>query len=239
MYDACLPFNQIYFSNHFSLSLALLCFSTGLIKKIGEISILCGIQACAIIYSPDEPDQPEVWPSEEGVESAISRFRSVSELEQSKKMFCQESFLRQRIVKVQEQLKKVRNENRKKEIGHLISQYITVGNNLESANIIDLNDISFLADQCLEDITKKISARKAQMVTPVAENGGQTMTHGGQTVTHGEQAQVNHVQGPYTDVDAMQNMNWSSDIINAGAANDMLALEDVNVQSGWLNQYIP
>ncbi|KAK7333126.1 hypothetical protein VNO80_29890 [Phaseolus coccineus] len=205
----------------------------GLIKKIGEISILCGIQACAIIYTPDEPDQPEVWPSEEGVESAISRFRSVSELEQSKKMFCQESFLRQRIVKVQEQLKKVRNENRKKEINHLISQYITVGNNLESANIIDLNDISFLADQCLEDITKKIIARKAQMVTPaVAENGGQI-------VTHGEQAQVNHVQGPYTDVDAIQNLNWSTDIINAGAANEMLALEDVNVQSGWLNQYLP
>ncbi|WVY93226.1 hypothetical protein V8G54_032314 [Vigna mungo] len=208
----------------------------GLIKKIGEISILCGIQACAIIYTPDEPEQPEVWPSEEGVESAITRFRSVSELEQSKKMFCQESFLRQRIVKVQEQLKKVRNENRKKEINHLISQYITVGNNFETANIIDLNDISFLADQCLEDITKKIAARKAQMGAPVTENNG------GETVTrHGEQARVNHVQvqGPYTDVDAMQNLNWSADIINAAAPNEMLSLEDVNVQSGWLNQYIP
>lgn len=209
-----------------------------MIKKIGEISILCGIQACAIIYSPDEPDQPEVWPSEEGVESAITRFRSVSELEQSKKMFCQESFLRQRIVKVQEQLKKVRNENRKKEINHLISQYLTVGNKLESANIIDLNDISFLADQCLEDITKKIAARKAQMGTPVTENnGGQTV------IRHGEPARVNHhvqVQGPYTtDVEAMQNLNWSAEIINGGAANEMLALDDVNVPSGWLNQYIP
>ncbi|CAJ1960573.1 unnamed protein product [Sphenostylis stenocarpa] len=194
----------------------------GLIKKIGEISILCGIQACAIIYTPDEPDQPEVWPSEEGVESAVSRFRSVSELEQSKKMFCQESFLRQRIVKVQEQLKKARNENRKKEIGHLISQYLTVGNNLESTNLIDLNDISFLADQCLEDITKKITVRKAQMLIP--ENGGET-------VTQGAQAQVNHVQGPYTSVDAMQTLNWSTDIINGDGANEMLALEDVNVQS--------
>jgi len=203
---------------------------------MGEISILCGIQACAVIYSPDEPDQPELWPSEEGVESAISRFRSVSELEQSKKMFCQESFLRQRIVKVQEQLKKVRNENRKKEIGHLISQYITVGNNLENANIIDLNDISFLADQCLEDITKKINARKAQMQTPVAENVGEAVIH------HVEPAQMmNHLQGPYTtNLEAMQNMNWSADLISAGAAaNEMLALDDVNVQSGWLNQYIP
>ncbi|KAK7401129.1 hypothetical protein VNO78_12445 [Psophocarpus tetragonolobus] len=56
-------------------------FSTGLIKKIDEISILCGIETCAIIYTPNNP-WPEVWPSDWGVQSVLSRFRTVSELEQ-------------------------------------------------------------------------------------------------------------------------------------------------------------
>ena len=31
-------------------------------KKVSELSTLCGIEACAIVYSPYDA-QPEVWPS--------------------------------------------------------------------------------------------------------------------------------------------------------------------------------
>ena len=34
-----------------------------LLKKTEELSTLCGIEACAIVYGPDDP-QPETWPSE-------------------------------------------------------------------------------------------------------------------------------------------------------------------------------
>ncbi|QCD91395.1 Transcription factor [Vigna unguiculata] len=43
----------------------------GLIKKMNEITTLCGIEACAIIYSPNDP-QPEVWPSEPEVQRKIT-----------------------------------------------------------------------------------------------------------------------------------------------------------------------
>ena len=81
---------------------------------VSEISTLCATEACAIIYSPDEPAKPEVWPSDQGVKSVISSFREVSKLEQSKKMLCQESLLRKNLIKAQEQLKKLKTENRKK-----------------------------------------------------------------------------------------------------------------------------
>lgn len=57
----------------------------GLIKKVDELSTLCGIEACAIIYSPFEP-QPVVWPSPPGVQKALERLKTMPELEQSKKM---------------------------------------------------------------------------------------------------------------------------------------------------------
>jgi hypothetical protein len=38
----------------------------GLLKKVAELSTLSGIEVCAIVYGPYEP-QPEIWPSPEGV----------------------------------------------------------------------------------------------------------------------------------------------------------------------------
>ncbi|KAL2322265.1 hypothetical protein Fmac_026644 [Flemingia macrophylla] len=132
----------------------------GLMKKIGEISILCGIEACAIIYTPDDP-HPEVCPSNQGVQNVLSRFRSVSEFEQSKKMFSQESFLSQRIVKARAQLKKVSNKIRKKEISLLMIQYLNAGNIFDNANMIDLNDISRLIDKKLGEIERKDNISQA------------------------------------------------------------------------------
>nr|KYP34743.1 Agamous-like MADS-box protein AGL80 [Cajanus cajan] len=93
----------------------------GLIKNIDEISILCGIEACAIIYTSDDP-QPKVCPSDQGVQNVLSRFRRVSELEQSKKILSQESFLSEKIVKAQAQLKKLSNGIKKKETTLLMFQ---------------------------------------------------------------------------------------------------------------------
>jgi hypothetical protein len=52
----------------------------GLLKKADELTTLCGIKACAIIYGPNEP-QTEIWPSPWGVQSVLSKFRTMPELE--------------------------------------------------------------------------------------------------------------------------------------------------------------
>ncbi|CAH8387939.1 unnamed protein product [Eruca vesicaria subsp. sativa] len=52
----------------------------GLLKKVNELSTLCGINACAIIYSPYDTN-PEVWPSNFGVQRVISDYRQLPEME--------------------------------------------------------------------------------------------------------------------------------------------------------------
>jgi hypothetical protein len=83
---------------------------TNLLKKVDEISTLCGIEACAIVYGPFEP-QPDIWPSPLGVQNVLSKFRSLTEFEQNRNKLNQEDFLKQRVFKAQQQLMKLRREN--------------------------------------------------------------------------------------------------------------------------------
>ncbi|KAM7259107.1 hypothetical protein ACFE04_014848 [Oxalis oulophora] len=125
----------------------------GLMKKVDELSTLCGIEACAIVYSPYD-SQPEIWPSTIGAQRVVSQFKKMPEMEQSKKMVNQESFIRQRITKVSEQLKKQRKENREKEVTEVMYQSLA-GKVINGLSMIDLNDLGWVIDQNLKEINKR------------------------------------------------------------------------------------
>ncbi|KAG2394998.1 hypothetical protein LR48_Vigan09g135900 [Vigna angularis] len=158
---------------------------------MNEISTLCGIEACAIIYSPNDP-QPEVWPSEPEVQRVLSKFMEMSEQKQCRKMLNQESLLKQIIIKGQQQLTRQRNDNRKKEMTHLMFQYLNVGRVYDNPSLIDLNDLSWLIDQNLNEIKKKMTMIQIQEGAPVTENGG-------------ERGHMHHAQGPENRTDTIQN----------------------------------
>ncbi|KAK0592331.1 hypothetical protein LWI29_017361 [Acer saccharum] len=124
----------------------------GLLKKVSELSTLCGIDACAIVYSPYD-NQPDVWPSHHGVQRIVSQFKRMPEMEQSKKMVNQDSFIRQRIMKSNDQLKKQRKDNREKEMTALMFQTL-VGRSLRPFDMMDLNDLGWTIEQYLKDIYK-------------------------------------------------------------------------------------
>ncbi|BFG30338.1 hypothetical protein CerSpe_166120 [Prunus speciosa] len=83
-------------------------------------------------------------------------------MEQSKKMVNQESFLRQSIVKVNVQLKKLRKENQEKEMTRVMFQALT-GKPLQGLTMIDLNDLGWLIDQNMKELVYKIKSRKAEL----------------------------------------------------------------------------
>ena len=117
---------------------------------------MCGVEACAIISEQNNP-RVEVWPSDSGVRSVISRFRSLPGHEQRKKMVDQEVFLRQSIGKVYEQLKKQREETRKKEMTNIIDHYIqTLEFNGNSMSKCDLSDFSSFIDENLKEVDRKM-----------------------------------------------------------------------------------
>lgn len=136
-------------------------------KKVSELSTLCGIDACAIIYSPYE-SQPEVWPGTLGVQRVLGQFKRMPEMEQSKKMVNQESFIRQRITKATEQLKKQHKDNREKELTEVMYQCLT-GKGLQNLMMPDLNDLGWLIDQKLKEINKRIESMKKKSITNTNE----------------------------------------------------------------------
>ncbi|CAA7045509.1 unnamed protein product [Microthlaspi erraticum] len=127
----------------------------GLLKKVNELSTLCGVSACAIVYSPYTTN-PDVWPSNAGVHSVISEFRGLPVLDQQKKMLDQEAFIRQRITKASEHLKKVSKENREREMTELMFQWLKGNVGRFHLNIVDLNDLGFMIDQKLKDLNRRI-----------------------------------------------------------------------------------
>uniref|UniRef100_A0A803KU22 MADS-box domain-containing protein n=1 Tax=Chenopodium quinoa TaxID=63459 RepID=A0A803KU22_CHEQI len=70
-----------------------------LVKKTRELSVLCGVDACAIIYGQDE-QVPVVWPSsEEEAKRIISYYNSKSDLDPSQRGFNQYTFLNDSVIK--------------------------------------------------------------------------------------------------------------------------------------------
>ncbi|KAL1339553.1 agamous-like MADS-box protein AGL80 [Arachis stenosperma] len=128
----------------------------GILKKVNELSILCGIEACAIISNPFESEEAEVWPDPERAKEVIEKYSNSSVIDESKNMN-QESFMLQRIAKAKELLKKKRKENREKEM--LLSMYKYMKSDQElpdNMTVADLKQLDNLIDQSMKDIEIKM-----------------------------------------------------------------------------------
>ncbi|KAK8661226.1 hypothetical protein V6N13_052123 [Hibiscus sabdariffa] len=200
----------------------------GLMKKVSELSTLCGIDACAIMYSPYE-SQPEVWPSAMGVQRVLSKFRKIPEMEQSKKMVNQESFLSQRIAKATEQLKKQCKDNREKEMTQVMFQNLIGKVGIHGLNMMDLNDLGWLIDQNLKEIDKmvdlinktsqnlqgssssSVAATPSVMTTVMPEATPRTSVR--------ENVQMETNNNNNKNVDSMQRQHWIMEFMNNNPQN--------------------
>ncbi|KAL6273291.1 hypothetical protein ACE6H2_023983 [Prunus campanulata] len=81
-----------------------------LLKKVSEISTLCDAGAFAIVYAPDS-DEPDVWPSPSEVKELIAKFQSIPEAERSRKMTDHETYLKETIAKLEQQIRKIKRQN--------------------------------------------------------------------------------------------------------------------------------
>ena len=180
----------------------------GLMKKVKELSILCGVDACAITYSPYH-QQPEVWPSPGEVERVLAEFKSRPENDQTKKVLNQENFTWQRITKARDELGKQQKKNRKSDIEHLRTLCLS-GKGFEGLNSRDLGDLMWAIDDQLEAVKHRIS-----LVPPLQAggNGGSNAGLGGTIpgIIGGLQSDAGGVVGPGTG------MSMGNGVQNAGA----------------------
>ncbi|XP_004305465.1 PREDICTED: agamous-like MADS-box protein AGL80 [Fragaria vesca subsp. vesca] len=126
-----------------------------MMKKLGELSILCGVDACAIVYSPFD-SQVEVWSSQSMVENVLEKFKNLPVIEKSRKMLSQETYLIRMIFKENEQLKKVRRKNRENEMKAVLFQSLTTGlPQFQNLKLMDMDVLGRLINNKLNDVDNK------------------------------------------------------------------------------------
>ncbi|CAJ1960585.1 unnamed protein product [Sphenostylis stenocarpa] len=140
----------------------------GMLKKVEELSTLCGIDACAIVYGPGDLE-PEVWPSRCGVQRVVGKFRNMPAVEKIKKMVNQESFIRQRIQKGNEQMMKLMKDNAEKELTLFMFQCLNHGRvfpDENNMNLADLNVLASVIEQNLVEIGKRLETLNVNQLEP-------------------------------------------------------------------------
>ncbi|KAJ8500835.1 hypothetical protein OPV22_011387 [Ensete ventricosum] len=150
----------------------------GLMKKVSELSTLCDVKACMIIYGPDEP-HADVWPSVPDAMRVLARLKRLPETEQSKKMMNQEALMRQRIRKLQEQLQKQDKENRELETTLLMHQCLS-GRSLHDVAMEDVTALVWMTEMNMKKVREGIedaalkSEEKVKEEKPVVNDKGKT-----------------------------------------------------------------
>ncbi|KAM5548607.1 hypothetical protein ABKV19_000162 [Rosa sericea] len=125
----------------------------GLLKKVYEITTLCDIKAATVIYSPFEAEL-KVFPSHLEVHQMLTRFRDMPEMEKTRNMVNQETFLRQQIDKIQEQIRKLKRDNQEKQITQVMFDCLK-GKTLSDLELKDLSDLTFIIEQNLKELDIK------------------------------------------------------------------------------------
>nr|AIZ95431.1 MADS35 [Apostasia odorata] len=136
----------------------------GLLKKASELSTLCDVKACLILFAAGEP-QPEVWPSRHEAARILAKLKRLPEMEQGKKMMNQEGFMRQRITKLQEQLQKQERENRELETTLLMYQGL-MGKTMSDVSIKDLTGLAWLIELKVNQVRKRLDALRKNATPP-------------------------------------------------------------------------
>ncbi|XP_004496299.1 agamous-like MADS-box protein AGL80 [Cicer arietinum] len=127
----------------------------GFIKKVNELTTLCGIPACAIISSPFDT-QPEVWPNPEGARKVIERYQNSSVIDETRNVN-QETFIMQRIAKARDQLRKQKHDNREQELNLLMFGFMQSNILSDDLTAEELKDFDKLIEKKMREVDNKFA----------------------------------------------------------------------------------
>ncbi|VFQ72339.1 unnamed protein product [Cuscuta campestris] len=116
--------------------------------------------------------KPVVWPSVEGMQHIVARFKSLPSVEQTRRMLNQERFVQKRIHKLSTTLIKLRKENREKQMIALMHRILVGEHIIEPLNTMDLNDLGWVINMHLVEINNKIETIKKEDGASSSIQGG-------------------------------------------------------------------
>ncbi|EOA33869.1 hypothetical protein CARUB_v10021360mg [Capsella rubella] len=129
----------------------------GLLKKINELTILCGLPACAIIYS-EYKDGPELWPNVNEVRSLLDRLSELPVEKQIKYMMDQKDLMEKMIKDAEKKLEKEKKHTHAMNLGIMAS---TNDLTTESDCSEELVKAAEVVDKKLKLIQERIKAVEA------------------------------------------------------------------------------
>ncbi|KAL3652934.1 hypothetical protein CASFOL_002615 [Castilleja foliolosa] len=127
----------------------------GLVNKVKEISTLCAVDACAVIYSPNN-HVPEVWPSPERARALLARYLAVPKIERGDKELNPESFMRKRIKKIREKMVRISKENKQTDLHRFMYRCMAGRDNMNCLDISDWTEMDCVVNQVIWDIRMRM-----------------------------------------------------------------------------------
>ncbi|KAJ4751870.1 Agamous-like MADS-box protein AGL80 [Rhynchospora pubera] len=133
----------------------------GLIKKAHELSTLCGVDTCVVIYGQQDP-KPEVWASpNKDARQVLTQFKNMPQLDQCKKMVNQEGFLRMNVAKARERLFKVDRENNELEIKLLMHEVITGQRSLSELTMAEMTELVCVMEMRHKAVQERLNQHRS------------------------------------------------------------------------------
>ncbi|KAL1217944.1 Agamous-like MADS-box protein AGL80 [Cardamine amara subsp. amara] len=99
-----------FIENDPSRALSLRKRRLGLSKKVKELSILCDVRACIIMFNPNEA-LPMVWPSVPTARLLLDKFFAIPDFERRKQETNLQQYLQEKTKKIQEKLMRTQKES--------------------------------------------------------------------------------------------------------------------------------
>ncbi|KAK8679978.1 hypothetical protein V6N13_108933 [Hibiscus sabdariffa] len=130
----------------------------GLLKKVTELTTLCGIKACLVMYSSGE-QEPMTWPSPDEVKELIRKFHFISEIERSKKTMTMETYMAEKLSKVHNDLEKLNIKNKEAEARQFMLQ-MHHGKMLDEFNVHELEELIWFVETRRTTIKKRVEFYK-------------------------------------------------------------------------------
>ncbi|KAE8666336.1 Pentatricopeptide repeat-containing protein, putative isoform 1 [Hibiscus syriacus] len=129
-------------TNEFARKTTLKKRKAGLLKKLSELTTLCDVPACAIIFTSYDA-RPDVWPSQAEACRILEKFESLPEQQRGKNMMDQTIVLERNILQLNDRLEKQRKKNEVLEKELALVESMADENNCDWNNLEELEELSY------------------------------------------------------------------------------------------------
>ncbi|XP_010314958.2 agamous-like MADS-box protein AGL92 [Solanum lycopersicum] len=130
----------------------------GFLTKARELNILCDVEMATLVYNPYQ-NEPEIFPNHEASTDLFTKFSNLPEEDKSKNMKTQENVIMKRIKKIEKELEKVRQENKKMEYTNHMYGLLNGEEMPNSKHPEYLNDLCYVINKNLKLIDDSIEAK--------------------------------------------------------------------------------